>query len=69
VDDSDSDGDLIDEILGTKKRRKSAKKSRGAKKLKVKEEEADFPMSVKSEPIETELCSTRSITQRQKGSG
>ncbi|KAJ7796018.1 hypothetical protein B0H14DRAFT_2916901 [Mycena olivaceomarginata] len=35
-------------------------------KLKVKEEEADFPMSVKSEPIETELCSTRSITQRQK---
>ncbi|KAJ7707161.1 hypothetical protein B0H14DRAFT_3025467 [Mycena olivaceomarginata] len=54
VDDSDSDGDLIDEILGTKN------------KLKVKEEEADFPMSVKSEPIETELCSTRSITQRKK---
>ncbi|KAJ7720894.1 hypothetical protein B0H14DRAFT_3170398 [Mycena olivaceomarginata] len=42
------------------------KKSRGAKKLKVKEEEADFPMSVKSEPIETKLYSSRSITQRQK---
>ncbi|KAF8151911.1 hypothetical protein K438DRAFT_378463 [Mycena galopus ATCC 62051] len=64
---SDSDDDF-DAILGTNKRRKSSssKKSHTNKRLKVKTEDTDFSMTIKPEPMDTDLTTIGSNIRRKK---
>ncbi|KAJ6503959.1 hypothetical protein C8R45DRAFT_1186102 [Mycena sanguinolenta] len=63
---SESEGDMVDQILG-KKRPKKPSKHRAVKRVKVKHEESD--VTIKPEPMDTDelsLYTTRSVS-RKKG--
>ncbi|KAF7373542.1 hypothetical protein MSAN_00564600 [Mycena sanguinolenta] len=66
---SDSEGDLIDQILGSgKKRSKSSSKNhRNSKRVKVKQEESD--VIIKPEPMESDdpLYRTQSVIRHKRG--